>query len=133
MLDAAYRVEVGDAEWLAGLAAACRPALDHGFGICSFEFHYRIGGTPQILQAQMLGMSDELMSVYPKVFESMPPDVRVRPFLRGPCTTASQMMGEGSAFLNNELMKQYAQRFGIYDSIWITAAEPSGWGCGLHA
>jgi DNA-binding CsgD family transcriptional regulator len=30
-------------------------------------------------------------------------------------------------------MRKYAHRFGMYDAIWITAAEPSGWGCGLHA
>ena len=132
-IEAAYRVEASDAEWLAGLAAACLPVLDRGLGICAFEFHYRVGDTPRILQAQMLGMPEELARLYPTVFRSMPPEIQIRPFLAGPCTTASQMMGEASHFKKNELMQRYAQKFGMYDSIWITAAEPSGWGCGLHA
>ena len=30
-------------------------------------------------------------------------------------------------------MKKFVQHFGMYDSIWITAAEPSGRGVGFHA
>jgi DNA-binding CsgD family transcriptional regulator len=133
MLEAAYRVECPDGEWLEGLAAACRPVLDRGFGLCAFEFHNPIGGRPRILQASMQGMPTALADMYPTVFRAMDPSIQARPFASGPCTTASQMMGERASFKNNDHMRRYAQTFGMFDSLWITAAEPSGWGCGLHA
>ncbi|HWL84889.1 MAG TPA: hypothetical protein VNO21_03765, partial [Polyangiaceae bacterium] len=133
IVEAAYRLDVADREWLEGVALACRPVLDEGFGLSAFEFHYQIGSRPRILQATRIGMSEDLEKAYPVVFASLDPDVQQRPFLRGPCTTASQIMGLRRDFGNNELMKHFAQKYGIYDSLWITAAEPSGWGCGLHA
>ncbi|WP_394842184.1 LuxR C-terminal-related transcriptional regulator [Pendulispora brunnea] len=133
VVEAAYRLEVTDREWLEGLASACLPVLDEGFGISVFEFHYKMGAPPTILQAMRAGMPEELEKMYPVMLSRMDPELRQRPFLLGPCTTGSHMMGLRSGFKNNELMQRGLQKFGIYDTIWITAAEPSGWGCGLHA
>lgn len=133
VVEAAYRVEVSDAQWLEGVARACQPLLDRGFGLCAFEFEHRPSGPPKILAARMLGMPEGLAETYPRVFHSMGADVQMRPFAHGPCTTGSRMMGAGRDFEQNPLMQRYAQTFGIYDSMWVTAAEPSGWGCGLHA
>ncbi|HWL85595.1 MAG TPA: helix-turn-helix transcriptional regulator [Polyangiaceae bacterium] len=133
IVEAAYRLDLGDRDWLEGIAATCRPVLDDGFGLSVFEFHYQIGLRPRILQAMRVGMPEELEKIYPVVFKSMDADVQQRPFLNGPCTSGSQMMGLRGDFKKNELMQRYAQRFGMYDSIWVTAAEPSGWGCGVHA
>jgi DNA-binding CsgD family transcriptional regulator len=133
IVESAYRIDVPDADWLGGIAKACRPVIDRGFGLCVFEFRYHLGSPPDILQATMVGMPPKLAEIYPTVFRNMDPDVQRRPFDFGPCTTASQMMGLRDDFKNNDLMRRFAQTFGIYDSIWITAAEPSGWGCGMHA
>ncbi len=133
IVEAAYRVEATDVDWLEGIASTCCPVLDGGFGICAFEFYYRTGSRPRILQSKTLRMPEALEKIYPVVFEKMDPSIQVRPFEYGPCTTASQMMGLAEDFKSNHLMQLYAQKFGIYDSMWITAAEPGGWGCGLHA
>lgn len=133
ILDAAYRLDLGNREWLSAIVNAARPTLDRGFGLCAFEFQFGTETPPRVLQARMVGMPDELVQLYPMVFTSMSPEFRTRPFTHGPCTSASQMTGLGSALKQHPLMRQHAQRFGIFDSLWITAAEPSGHGVGLHA
>lgn len=133
IVEAAYRLDATDADWLSNVAEACRPVLDSGFGLCVFQFHHRMGSPPRIDGAIKLGIPTDLAKIYADVFRQMDPGVQERPFIHGPCTTGSQMMGMRSEFENNEHMRRYAHRFGMYDSIWITAAEPSGTGCGIHA
>jgi DNA-binding CsgD family transcriptional regulator len=133
IVEAAYRVEMEDAAWLAGLAEAVLPHLDDGFGVAAFEFYRPGDGLPEVVQRCHLGIPDKLAAIYPTIFQTMDPEIRQRPFRMGPCITGSQMMGMRRGFLDEPHMKQYAQKFGMYDSFWITAAEPSGRGCGFHA
>src|SRR5687768_12331855 len=133
IVEAAYRLEVADDEWLRGVALAALPVLGAGFGLCAFEFKYSENSGPTPLQKTMVGMPPDLQAVYPTVFAKMDPEIRKRALTLGPCTTGSQIMGVRRKFQDNPLMQMYAQKFGIYDSIWISAAEPSGWGCALHA
>jgi DNA-binding CsgD family transcriptional regulator len=133
ILDAAYREDLDDHAWLAGLAAAVFPHLDEGFGVHAFEFYRPGDGLPVIVQRCHLGIPAKLAAIYPTIFQTMDPEIRQRPFRMGPCISGSQMMGMGRGFLDEPLMKRYAQTFGMYDSLWITAAEPSGRGCGFHA
>jgi len=133
IVEAAYRVDLSDSEWLEGIARACVSSLARGFGLCAFEFRHRSGERPEILGCTMLSIPKDLAAAYPSIFKSMDPEVQTRPFAHGPCTTASRMMGGAKQLEHNTLMQRQAHRFGIQDSIWITAAEPSGWGCGLHA
>jgi DNA-binding CsgD family transcriptional regulator len=133
IVEAAYRVEADDDEWLAGIAAACRPVLDDGFGLCAFEFQHHMGEPPRIVRVTKLGIPEELARIYGSVFRGMDPGVQSRPFTHGPCTTGSQMMGQRGEFIHNEHMKRHVHPFGMFDSVWITAAEPSGSGCGIHA
>ena len=133
IVEAAYRLDGTDSEWLSGVAEACRPALDRGFGLCAFEFQHQMGSPPQILRHCMLGIPEGLARIYAEVFHGMDPDAKLRAFTQGPCTTGSEIMGQHREFANNEHMKRHVHQFGMYDSIWITAAEPSGSGCGIHA
>lgn len=133
IVEAAYCLDLEDAAWLAGLAEAVLPHLDKGFGVAAFEFYRPGDGLPEVVQRCHLGIPAKLAAIYPTIFQTMDPEIRQRPFRMGPCITGSQMMGMRRGFLDEPHMKQYAQRFGMYDSLWITAAEPSGWGCGFHA
>ena len=133
IVEAAYHVEADDEQWLAGIAAACRSVLDDGFGVCAFQFEHQMGEPPSIVRVTKLGIPDELSRIYASVFRGMDPTVQTRPFTHGPCTTGSQMMGQRDEFKHNEHMKRHVHRFGMHDSLWITAAEPSGSGCGIHA
>lgn len=133
IVEIAYRVELEDAAWLAELAEAVLPHLDQGFGVAAFEYYRPGNSLPEVVQRFYLGIPEKLAAVYPTIFQAMDPEIRQRPFRMGPCITGSQMMGLRRGFLNEPHMKQYAQKFGMYDSLWITAVEPSGRGCGFHA
>jgi DNA-binding CsgD family transcriptional regulator len=133
IVEAAYRVDAPDDVWLKDLAEAARPYLDHGFGVAAFEFVRPEGGLPDILQSFRLGIPPALEEVYDIAFRTMDPEIRQRPFILGPCVTGSELMGMGEEFREHPHMKRYAQRVGMVDSIWVTAAEPSGKGCGFHA
>jgi DNA-binding CsgD family transcriptional regulator len=133
VVDAAYRLEAPDADWLEGLARAAGPHLDEGFGVCAFEYYKPEGALPQIVQRYHLGIPAPLSSIYQTVFETMDAEIRLRPFRLGPCISGSELMGMRERFREEPHMKRFVQRFGMGDSIWITAAEPSGRGCGFHA
>jgi DNA-binding CsgD family transcriptional regulator len=133
IVEAAYRIDLPDDEWLRCLAGAVRPYLDEGFGFSAFEFHRPEGAVPRILQQCRLGMPDKLAEVYPLAFQSIDPEMRQRPFRMGPCVTGSELTGLHARFHDEPNMKRYLQPFGLFDTLWITAAEPTGYGCGFHA
>ncbi|HET9955706.1 MAG TPA: LuxR C-terminal-related transcriptional regulator [Polyangiaceae bacterium] len=133
VVEAAYELDSTNEEWLKSIAEAVRPHLDDGFGLAAFEF-MRVGDeVPTVLQSQHLWMPESLAQVYPRMFASMPPELRLRPFRLGPCITGSEMMNMKEDFANLPQMKNGLQKFGMFDSIWITATDPTGRGCGFHA
>jgi len=133
VLEAAYELESTHEEWLKNVAEAVRPHLDDSFGLAAFEFVRNGDGPPTILQSQHLWMPEPLAAVYPRMFASMSPELRVRPFRLGPCVSGSEMMNMKEEFANLPQMKNGLQKFGMFDSIWITATDPTGRGCGFHA
>jgi DNA-binding CsgD family transcriptional regulator len=133
IVEAAYDVDAEGDAWLERLARLVRPHLDRGFGVAAFEYYRPVGAHPQILRRHHLGIPDGLAELYRTVFDTMDGEIRQRAFRLGPCVTGSQLMGIRSEFRDEPHMKRYVQRFGMFDSMWITAAEPSGLGCGFHA
>jgi DNA-binding CsgD family transcriptional regulator len=133
VVEAAYDLEPTDEQWLKNVAEAVRPHLDDDFGIAAFEF-VRVGDEPPtMLQSQHLWMPESLAAVYPRMFANMPPELRVRPFRLGPCVSGSEMMNMKEEFADLPQMKNGLQKFGMFDSLWITATDPMGRGCGFHA
>lgn len=133
VLEVAYEVDSTSKEWLKYVAETVRPHLDDDFGLAAFEFE-RVGDEPPtILQSQHLWMPDALAAVYPRMFAGLSPELRVRPFKLGPCVAGSEMMGMKQEFADLPQMKSGLQRFGMFDSLWITATDPTGRGCGFHA
>jgi len=133
IVEAAYQLDLSDEAWLRAVAEALRPYLDDGFGLAAFEFQRTPHEPPEMLQSLHLWMPDPLAEVYPRLFANMDPKLRQRPFEMGPCVTGSQMMGMRAEFAELPQMKQGLQRFGMFDSVWITATDPTGHGCGFHA
>lgn len=133
IVEAAYNVDRSDEEWLKEVAHAAHPHLDRGFGIAAFEYFRPPEGQPSISRRFHLGIPNQLDRIYSKVFEQMDPEIRLRPFRLGPCISGSELMGMRKKFHAEPHMQRFVQRFGMYDSLWITAAEPSGHGLGLHA
>jgi DNA-binding CsgD family transcriptional regulator len=133
VIEAAYDMDAADEQWLERVARKVLPHLDDGFGVAAFEFFRPPNGAPSILGRCHLQVPGALAAAYPVVFATMDPEIRERPFRMGPCVTGSQMMGMREEFREQPHMKKFAHHFGLYDSYWITAAEPSGHGCGFHA
>lgn len=133
VLEVAYQLESTNEEWLKSVAEAVRPHLDDSFGLAAFEFVRTGDEPPTILQSQHLWMPEPLAAVYPRMFASMPPELRVRPFTLGPCVSGSEMMNMKAEFADLPQMKSGLQKFGMFDSVWITATDPMGRGCGFHA
>jgi len=133
VVDAAYQVDAPDQQWLRELALAAQPHLDKGFGLAAFEYYKPEGSQPEIIQHFHLGIPGDLETIYHTVFAKMPPAIRLRPFRRGPCITGSELMNKREEFRDEPHMKRFVHQFGMFDSIWITAAEPSGRGVGFHA
>lgn len=133
VVEAAYELDSTNEEWLKSVAEAVRPHLDDDFGLAAFEF-VRVGDEPPtILQSQHLWMPESLAAVYPQMFANMSPELRLRPFRLGPCITGSELVNMKDDFANLPQMKNGLQKFGMFDSIWITATDPMGRGCGFHA
>jgi DNA-binding CsgD family transcriptional regulator len=133
VVEAAYELDTTDEDWLKSVAEAVRPRLDDDFGLAAFEFHREGDAPPTIVQSQHLWMPESLAAVYPRMFASLAPELRARPFRLGPCVSGSEMMNMKAEFANVPQMKNGLQKFGMYDSIWITATDPAGRGCGFHA
>ncbi|HET9930728.1 MAG TPA: helix-turn-helix transcriptional regulator [Polyangiaceae bacterium] len=133
VVEAAYEFDLTNEEWLKHVAEAVRPHLDDDFGLAAFEFVRTGDAPPMLLQSQHLWMPEDLAAVYPQMFANMSPELRVRPFRLGPCVTGSELVNMKGEFANVPQMKNGLQRFGMFDSIWITATDPMGRGCGFHA
>jgi DNA-binding CsgD family transcriptional regulator len=133
VVEAAYQVDAPDADWLQLLAQSSLPMLDDGFGLCAFQYARGADGLPEIVRSCMLGLPDGLAELHGTIFRTMDPDIKQRPFRMGPCVSGSQLMGGGDALRRHPHMQKYAHTFGMADSLWITAVEPTGAGCGLHA
>src|SRR5690349_6389025 len=93
VVDAAYGLDLPDAEWLDRLAKAAVPHLDGGFGMAAFEYNKPDGELQQVVRHVHLGIPADLEAIYHRVFETMDPEIRLRPFRMGPCIAGSQMMG----------------------------------------
>lgn len=132
IVEAAYRIEEADEAWISGIARACRSELDQGLGFALFEFSFSSASPLEILRCHHAFMPEPLAETYPRMLAKMGERNRQLPFLRGPCITGSEMTGSGEEFRRNPQMQAYAQTFGMFDSIWITALDPTGHGLGLH-
>src|SRR4029079_19839870 len=89
VVDAAYKVDLPDSEWLRELAEAARPHLDRGFGIAAFEYYKPDGAQPIVAQRFDLGMPSELEALYNTVFATMHPALPLRPVRLRPSITVS--------------------------------------------
>lgn len=133
VVEAAYELEPTGEAWLKSVAEAVRPHLDDDFGLAAFEFVRTGDEPPTMVQSQHLWMPEALAAVYPRMFANMAPELRVRPFKLGPCVSGSEMMNMKEEFAELPQLKNGLQKFGMFDSLWITATDPMGRGCGFHA
>jgi DNA-binding NarL/FixJ family response regulator len=129
ILEAAYSIDVSDEQWLADIADAALPIFDDGFGLSAFRF--RSGAEPfEVIQQHRGSLPEVLQHIYGSLFLAAAQGLFQRASLLGPVVVASQLLSVRDD-ANQELIRAF-DAVGIRDSLLITAAEPSGLGCGFH-
>ena len=132
VIEAAYRADLSDRRWVAGLVEAARPLLDDGVGVFAglydaadvgrFRMH-TMAGSGVVMQgwARLLGLAARRVD---------PEHIRAV-FHHSTCGTLSETIGE--QFLRENTLARQVARVGIRDSLGINGADPSGAGVILCA
>lgn len=127
IVEAAYNVSVSDEQWLADVASAALPMLDDGFGLSALEFRTGTGHF-EVLQKYQGCLPEHLHDLHGSLlFDAA---LFQRASLVGPVVAASQLFDARDAA--DQVVIRAFDALGIRDSLWITAAQPSGLGCGFH-
>lgn len=123
VVEAAYRDDVPEKEWLRGLANAARPVLDAGLGVCAYS--YSIEGTRPVFGTSVdVGRVDPAMPRLLNMLAEGPADVSLRAFNSDIVSTLSEFFG----LRDKPFFTQNLGDMGARDSIGIVALDPSGRG-----
>lgn len=129
VVEAAYRTDLDEQQWLDGVLDAARPMLDHRVGIAALLYdastmsslvplRFITSGTPQGLRAE------ECMGL---IAESSPdPAFLARTFGALSCGLVSQTFGEGFP-----RVLEHLRPFGVVDMLAVNGVDPSLKGCFL--
>jgi DNA-binding CsgD family transcriptional regulator len=130
VVEAAYRVEGSDDDWLQSLAEAALPSLNRGFGVIAVEFHATCGAADLISRPGAAGMSAEIWRVASSAWTALPPEHLPHALPGGGmCTTASEAIGAG--FTDDPMTREGYNPLGIFDILWIGMPDPAGNCCAL--
>ena len=129
VVEAAYRTDLDEQQWLGGVLEAVRPMLDHRVGIAALLYdassmsalvplRFITSGTPHGLQ------SEECMRL---IQESAPnPEFLARTFGALSCGLVSQTFGAGFP-----RVLEHVKPFGVVDMLAVNGVDPSLMGCFL--
>ncbi len=125
VIEACYRVETADTEWLAGIVEAATPLLDSGLGVLAYTYDATDPARFVMRDACMPpGVDPAQMAAY---LASVPRSFVERTWLSNPCGHASRI--EGFA----DLAPALAAFGGARDVLALNGREPSGHGVWLGA
>jgi DNA-binding CsgD family transcriptional regulator len=130
VIEAAYRIELPELEWLQGIAGAAQPLLDDGFGLNTYLYERLADGNVNIWSPVLAGGD-------PVVFATLA-GVAMEASKNGasqlaqthagiPCNTASSVLGGpiGGGF------EERLGPLGVRDVLGVVGADPTGFGCGI--
>ena len=127
IVETAYRLDVGEMEWLREVTAAVYRQLGAGLGVLGF--YYRIGADGRL---QLGGdVQLDMPAVPPPMrgaLESLPPAFVQKSFARLECATQSQAADPEMQALLEPMMETAAARFGWRDVVMLGGADPAGEG-----
>jgi DNA-binding CsgD family transcriptional regulator len=130
VVEAAYRLDLDDREWLSVLANAAQPLLDRGFGVIGYDYDFshepeRIGPVANA------GLVDGALEAGFKYHLSRSKEERLRFYRSGPCITVHEIYAEEAppAPTGTEDLA----RLRIKDSLAIVANDPGDVGTMLLA
>jgi DNA-binding CsgD family transcriptional regulator len=132
-VEAAYRLESPEQEWLAGVMLAARPMMDAGLGTIAFtvdassmpEARVELILVDGLPAPHMRGLVEQMVRSGGR--EGGPQPARALPC--SPCATMSQ---DQPREVYREFVEQVAG-FGMRDALFLNALDPSGHGCVVSA
>lgn len=135
VLDAAYRFDLSDAEWLNGLAATMHDALGRsvlaesrgGLGVLAMRYKIDQHDRLCLLTSAAIGMPDPMVAAIATVPGQLPPSYVRRTFGRHPCALASQAGGTREQSLARRQMGSQP-RTGLSDIFVINGLDPTDHG-----
>lgn len=130
LIEAAYDLDVHDAEWLSTVLRRGLPLLDHGLGVAGWEYgRPPEGGEIRHIRVQIASGPQDFADRHLRGVASIPPEVLRQALGSGRATTGSQM----SADLGHpEALEIYASHVGYCkDVLYLTAVDPRGAGVSI--
>jgi DNA-binding CsgD family transcriptional regulator len=128
VVEAAWRLDGDDADWLKGIGEAARACLDRGHG--AFVFRWRFpGGKLKLDTPQILGGNPAGAQAIVDLNAEAPPEGTNLFFYAVPCGTVSQLV-PGMDIRNSPAWQRHCHPLGLYDAIGLNAAQPDN--TGLH-
>lgn len=130
VVEAAYRVDGTEEEWLKGVVDAAHPALERGLGVYGFLYDLpsvatqaQFGHVYGVNLPASYGRKAELISAGLKL---LPQGMLEEIFSASFCNTTSSTGGQ-----LYDLIKAQAHVDGVYDNFSVNAIDPTGQGCTL--
>jgi DNA-binding CsgD family transcriptional regulator len=123
-LEAAYRGDGSEAEWLEGILEICAPTLDRGLGVAAYAWDFTDHDHPTITELCGRGFEDPSWPATALAAHlRMPHAQRLELYRRGPSTSSSQAYA--SARDRYVTSKDMRTRYAGRDFAAVIAAEPT--------
>jgi DNA-binding CsgD family transcriptional regulator len=127
-VEAAYRLEPGTSDWLAGVLSAARPVLDGGLGVAAYSYD---ASNPAALRIETFvadGMPNAAAAGIAQGVPLFDADYVRSLFWSLSCMKTSEVPG-----WHKQRDAVRAREFGIHDSLGMNGMNPDGHGCVLLA
>ena len=131
VIEAAYRVDGTDTDWLTELSEVASPLLDRGFGVAAFTAQLT-GPTLKVMSISSVGGPQGLASAIVDFTEGADPSMMAKAFLSGPCSTMTAAAG-GPARLRADPASEALFRVGVNDAVGILGADGTRFVTGISA
>jgi DNA-binding NarL/FixJ family response regulator len=130
VVEAAYRLDLEDRDWLDGLAQAARPLLDRGLGVIAYDydFGHEPGHVGPVVHAGSLEASVEVGF---RFHLARSREERLRLYRSGPCVTVHEVYAH--EIPPDAQAVEDLRRARIKDSLAIVANDPGDVGTSLVA
>ncbi|HEX8950720.1 MAG TPA: hypothetical protein VF945_02690, partial [Polyangia bacterium] len=134
VVEAAYRVELPEAEWLAGVAEAGGSLFDRGLGASAYVYSFRAADPPAMARIHCTERFDPkwLLAWHQRVGPGPEPIGNElcgwQAWMHLPCAVASQVPG-----MPQTMMDAMVEFGGARDTFAINGRDPSGFGVWLGA
>lgn len=129
LVEAAYRIDGTETQWLEGLAEVATPLLGGELGVMACTFVIALGQV-QVEKLICLGGPTGLTAAITSLFRDAPGIMSVS-FGAGPCTTVSEAVG--AAGMEAQSASQRMFDLGIRDAVGVLGIDPNGHGVTLAA